>query len=90
MEKVWRPKFEPKLILKLGFLLFSHVWFISLPLNCRDDTSEQCLPISSRSKVHKKLWEPKFGPSGPKSGPNLDFLPFSQVCFISFPGNCIG
>ena len=55
MEKVWGPKFEPKSILKLGFLLFSHVWFISLPLNCRDDTSEQCLPISSRGRVHKKL-----------------------------------
>ena len=41
-------------------------------------------------KPAKKIWGPKFGPNGPKSGPKLGFLSFFQVWFISFPGNCIG
>ena len=38
----------------------------------------------------KKNWGPKFGPNGAKLDPKLGFLPFSQVWFICFPGNCIG
>ena len=37
----------------------------------------------------KKNWLPEFGPNGPKSGPKLDFLPISQVWFISFPWDLI-
>ena len=40
-------------------------------------------------KPAKKVWGPKFGSSRPKSSPKLNFLPFSQVWFISFPGNSI-
>ena len=42
--------------------------------------------MSSKSKIHEKR-RPKFGPNEPKLGPKLGFLPFSQVQFISFPGN---
>ena len=35
----------------------------------------------------KKNWQSEFGPTGPKLGPNLGFLPFSQVWFISFLWN---
>ena len=31
----------------------------------------------------------KFGPNGLKLGPKLGSLPFSEVWFVSFPGNCI-
>ena len=42
--------------------------------------------MSSRDKIReKKFW----GPKGPKSGPKLGFLPFSQIWFICFPRNCI-
>ena len=37
------------------------------------------------SFLKKKFWQHGFGPNGPKSGPKLGFLPFSQVWFISFP-----
>ena len=37
----------------------------------------------------KKNWWSEFGPNGPKSGPKLDFLPISQVWFISFSWNRI-
>ena len=40
-------------------------------------------------KPAKKIWEPKFWLSKPKSGPELLFLSFSQVWFINFPGNYI-
>ena len=33
----------------------------------------------------KKKIGPKFGPEVSKSVQKLGFLPFSQVCFVSFP-----
>ena len=36
----------PKSGQKLGFSLFSPVWFISFPLNCIDDNLELCLTTS--------------------------------------------
>ena len=36
-------------------------------------------------KKKKKKNGGKFGPNGTKSGPQLGFLSFSQVWFISFP-----
>ena len=38
----------------------------------------------------KQFLGPNFGPNGPKSGPKLGFLSFSQVWFISFLLNCKG
>ena len=32
----------------------------------------------------KKIWKPKFGPNGPKSGPKLGFSSFPQVYFAIF------
>ena len=43
-----------------------------------------------RSQIfEKKFWQPEFGLNGPKSGPKQGVLPFFQVWFIIFPGNCI-
>ena len=36
-------------------------------------------------KPAKKFWGAKFGQNRPKLGPKLNFLPFSQVWFISLP-----
>ena len=36
-------------------------------------------------KKKKEKKRPKFGPNGPKSGPKLGFLLFSQIRLISFP-----
>ena len=95
------PEFGPngrKLDSKWGFLPISWVWIIcflevrliSLKFLGYDDSLRQCL-TSSRGITHEeKFWGPKFGPNGPKLGPKLGYLPFSQVWFISFPLICIG
>ena len=41
--------------------------------------------------MHKKIEVGgKFATNGPKSGPKLVFLSFSDIWFVSFPGNYIG
>ena len=78
---------QPKSGPKLGFLSISSVWFISLPLNCRGSE----LGLLVKVKPAKIFLGHKFGPNRPKSGLKLGvFLPFSQVCFVNFPRNCIG
>ena len=80
----WRPKFGPKLGSKLVFchLKFGSLVFLEIVYS---DRLQQFL-TSSGSKIHEKsLWGPNLGQKGPKSGPELAFLPFSQVWFISFP-----
>ena len=62
---------------KFGLLVF-------LEIACNG--SLQQFITSSRRKTHeKKFWGPNLGRNGPKSGPVLGFLPFSQVWFVSFP-----
>ena len=95
-KKFLRPKFgsnEPKSGPRLVFCHFLKVGslvFLEIPYN---DSFQPCL-ISSTDKTckkkKKKHLRPKCGPNGLKSGSKLSFLLFSQVCFISFPGNCIG
>ena len=54
----------------------------------QDDRLEQCL-TTSRGKTHEKnLWAYIWDKQA-KIGSELDFLPFSQFWFISFPVNCI-
>ena len=63
--------------LKLGLSVFLQVPYI--------DSLQQCI-TSSRGKTYEKSFQgPHIGQKGPKSGPNLFFLLFSQVWFISFP-----
>ena len=67
--------------LKIGSLVFSDIVHY-------DSWSWYLVTAEARFLKKKKInRQPKFGPSGPKLGPNLGFLPFSQVCFISFPWN---
>ena len=56
----------------MNVLVISWVWIIRL-LTCEN---VQLL-------VEVRLAKNFFG--GPKLGPKLDFLPFSQVCIVSFP-----
>ena len=70
-----------------GLELVASYVFLKITYN---NSLRPCL-TSRRNKIYgKKNWGPKLGPSGPKSGPKLGLLSFSQVCFISFPLNCIG
>ena len=63
------------------FLKFGSLFFLEIAYN---DSLQQCI-TSSIGKAHEKnLWEPNLGQNGPKPGPKLVFLPFSQVSFISF------
>ena len=84
-KKIWRPEFG---LMGLNWLLeFGSYVFLKITYN---NSLRPCL-TSRRNKIYgKKNWGPKLGPSGPKSGPKLGLLSFSQVCFISFPLNCIG
>ena len=71
-EKSLGPKFGPngpKSGQKLGFLPFSQVRF-------KDDSLELCL-TTSRGKTDKNI-------RGPKLDLKFVFLPFSEVCIISF------
>ena len=81
----WGPKFElnlPKSSLKLGFLSFFQVWFISFPENCIAWKLGRLLSI-----IKSKIYEKKI--QGPKLYPNSGvLLPFSQGCIISFPWSC--
>ena len=42
---------------------------------------------TSRGRIYEKNFGPKFGPQ--VLVPKLGFLPFSQLCFVSFPSSCI-
>ena len=84
MWKKSRAKFGPKGAKsgpKLGFSLFSQVWFISFPDIALDDSLEHCL-TTSRGKTHEKT----FGV--PKLDPKPGLLPFSLGYIISFPWYC--
>ena len=94
----WKKKFGPKFGWKgprsgpkLGFsyfLKFGSLVFLEITYN---DRLQQCL-TSRRGKTHekKKFWNQIWAKNEPKSGPQLFFLPFFQVWFISFPLNYIG
>ena len=82
MKKVFGPKFgshrsklDPKLSFFCHFLKLGVLVIFSIGQN---DSLEHFL-ITSRGKTHKKNWEPKFGPNGPKMGPILDFLLLSSL-----------
>ena len=67
--------------LKFGSLVFLEIAY--------DDSLQRC--TSSIGKSHENNFlGPNLGQNGPKSGPKLGFLPFSQIWFISFPLNYIG
>ena len=69
-------KFGPngqKSALKLGFLQFSQVWFISFPWYCIHDSLQQCLTCST-NKIHEKnLGDPNLF-QGSKIGPQTRFF----------------
>ena len=68
--------------LKIGLLAFSIV----------DDDNWLWYLVTDGARFWRKtskIWRSEFGPSGPKSGPKLGFLPFSQVWLISFHWICI-
>ena len=70
---------------KLCFLPFSQVGSLVFLEIAYNDSLQQC-PISSRGKIHKrrkKNCDPNLS-KGSKLGPELGFLPFSKVWFISF------
>ena len=56
-------------------------FFLEIACN---DSLQKCV-TSSRAKIHEGILGPKFGQKETKSCRKLGFLPFSQVCFISFP-----
>ena len=68
----------PKSGMKLGFLPFSQVWFISFSLP--NDSLQQFL-TSIRGEIHEKtIFRDQIKEQNrPKSEPKLGFLPFSQV-----------
>ena len=74
----------PKFDAKLSVSPFSQVLIISYPLNCIDDTLEQCL-TTSRGKNHgKKMW-------GSKSVPKLFFchsLNFGSLVLFGIAQGC--
>ena len=80
-RNIWGPKFgpnRPKSGPKLCFMLFSQVWFISFPENCRNDSLEHCL-TTSRGKTHKK----SFGaPSWDRNQGFCYFLKFASLVFL--------
>ena len=81
------PKSGPKLVLFLHFLKFGSLVFLEIAYK---DSLQQCI-TSSRGKTYKKfLGGLNFDQNGPNSGPELVFLPFSQIWFIGLPLNCIG
>ena len=76
------PSIRPSLSsLKIWSLVFSDI--------VHDDSWPWYLVVDRARFLKKKNWCPKFGSNGPNSNPKLFFLLFSQVCFISFPWNCI-
>ena len=68
-------------ILKIGSIVFSDI--------VQDDSWPWYLVTDKARFLRKKIWQPKFGANRPKSRPELGFLLFSQVWFISFPWDCI-
>ena len=75
---------------KISFLTIfqSLVHYISFKLHMM--IAQNNVQLLVEVKVMKKNNGVKVGPRGPKLGPKLGFLPFSQVLFISFPLNFIG
>ena len=74
------PKFGPKgskSSLKLGFLPFFQICFISFPGIALDDSLEHC-PTTSRVKTHEKNF------AGPKLGSKLEFCHFLKVASLFF------
>ena len=67
---------------------FCHfLWFGSLvSLKIAYTEGLQLDITSSRGKTHKKNWGSNLGQNGPKSGPKLRFLSFSQVCLTTSRG----
>ena len=65
---------------KFGSLVFLEIEY--------SDSLEQCVTSTKGKSYEKRFWGPNFGQNGPKSGPELVFLLFSQVWFISLPLNC--
>ena len=58
------------------FFNFGSLVFLEIGYN---DSFQQCI-TSSEGKSHKTVFDgPNLGQDGPKSGPKLGFLPFSQV-----------
>ena len=86
-------KFGPngqKSALKLGFLQFSQVWFISFPWYCIHDSLQQCLTCS-RNKIHEKnLGDPnlfKGAKIGPETSFFCNFLKFGPLVFLEIVYN---
>ena len=67
--------------------MFGLLVFLEIAYN---DSLQESI-TSSRGKTHEKnLGDQICAKTGQNQGPELAFLPFSEVWFISFPGNCIG
>ena len=68
-------------------LVFFFLTFLNLgtQIRCRQNRYTDL-----KSALDHSLGGWNLGQTGQKPGPELGFLPFSQVWFISFPGNCIG
>ena len=65
--------------LKFGSLVFLYIAFF-------DSLQKFITSSTGKNPQKQKNWGTKFRP---KLGQKLGFLPFSQVCFFSFPLNCV-
>ena len=69
---------------------FYQNWIISFCDIVHDDSwlwylvTEEARFLKKKKKLVARIWT-----KWAKSGPKLVFLPFSQIWFISLPGNCI-
>ena len=77
---------RPYVCPSLNFLKIGSLGFFDI---VHDDSWLWYLVADEARFFFKKNWQSEFGPKGPKSGPKLGFLSFSEVWFISFPCNCI-
>ena len=83
-KNFWGPNLGQNRVQNWVFCLFLKFGLLVLFQIAYNDSLQQFI-ASSRGKTHEKIfWGPNLGQNGPKSGPKLGFLPFSQDWFISF------
>ena len=90
--RIWRGQNRVQNYIFCHFLKFGSLVVLEIAYS---DSLQQCI-TSSKDKTYEKKFGggggggPYFCQNGPKSGPKLGFLLFTQGFFISFPLNCIG